>query len=86
MAPLDVHRIQIMDVFVERLDAFLEKKTEIAKKQIQQWEEEKRELKGDVVEEAAMTYDMNKFLKTVREFEAEQKKKSRKRVKDNPDI
>lgn len=76
----------IMDMFIERIDQFLEKKTSIVKEYINKCEKEKEELHGNVVQEARMTYDMNKFLKTVREFEAEQKKKSKKRVKDYDDI
>ena len=75
-----------MDIFTNRLNKFLEKKADIAKQHIKECEEEKKEMKGYVVEEARMTYDMHKFLKTVREFEADKKKKSKKRVKDNDDI
>lgn len=75
-----------MDVFVSKLDEFLNEKTTIVKQYIQECEKEKRELRGNIVEEAGMTYDMHKFLKTVREFEEDRKKKSKKRVKDNVDI
>lgn len=70
-----------MDLFVEKLDAFLAKKTEVVTKQLDEDRREREQLKGDVGD-AAMTYDMNKFLKTVREFEADRAKKSKKNRKN----
>jgi len=75
-----------MDVFITKLDDFLKDKTKIVRQYIEEAEKEKRELRGNIVEEAGMTYDMHKFLKTVREFEEDRKKKSKKRVKDNDNI
>lgn len=75
-----------MDVFISKLDEFLQKKAEIVHSHVKEREQEKREMGGNVVEETGMTYDMNQFMKSVREFETEQKKKSKKRVKDNSDI
>lgn len=75
----------IMDLFIAKLEEFLQQKTEIVNEYMKENEKEKKQIKGSIVD-AGMTYDMQKFLKTVREFEAEQKKKSKKRVKDNTDI
>lgn len=75
-----------MDLFNSKLQEFLKEKTEIVRKYVEDSEKERRELGGNVVEEAGLTYDMNQFMKSVREFEAEQKKQSKKRVKDNADI
>lgn len=74
-----------MDLFVERLDEFLEKKTAVVKSQVDKENEEKIKLK-EVVGEQGLTYDMNKFLKSVKQFEAERAKKSKKRIKDYEDM
>lgn len=70
-----------MDIFAERLDNFLKEKTEVVQKYLDEDKKEREQLKGDI-NDAAMTYDMNKFLKTVREFEADRAKKSKKKKKE----
>ncbi len=73
-----------MDLFVEKLEHFLTKKTEIVDEHKRSHEEERKQAReaGEALGEPGLTYDMNKFLKTVREFEAERAKKSKKRIKD----
>ena len=73
-----------MDLFVERLNEFLRKKTEIVEEHKRAHEEERRLAReaSETLGEQGLTYDMNRFLKTVREFEAERAKKSKKRIKD----
>lgn len=74
-----------MDLFTDKLDAFLDKKTEVIKEFMKENEKEKSGFKT-IVQDTGLTYDMQKFLKTVREFEADRAKKSKKRVKDIPDM
>jgi len=74
-----------MDLFVEKLEEFLQKKTTIVKSQVDKENEEKMKLK-EAVGEQGLTYDMNKFLKSVKQFEADRAKKSKKRIKDYEDI
>ena len=74
-----------MDIYVKKLEEFLQTKTEIVKEQNKIEEAEKIQTK-DPLKEQAMTYDMNKFLKSVKEFEADRAKKSKKRIKAMDDI
>jgi hypothetical protein len=74
-----------MDLFIGKLGEFLEKKTEVVRAQVQQESEETMKTKEELAKEG-LTYDMNKFLKGVREFEAERAKKSKKRIKDYEDM
>jgi hypothetical protein len=67
-----------MDIYIQKLEEFLKGKTEIVQEQIR-IEEEERVKSKDTLKEDAMSYDMNKFLKSVREFEADRAKKSKKK-------
>lgn len=74
-----------MDLFVEKLEVFLTDKTKIVKEHMRVHEDERRQAQ-EAMGEQGLTYDMNKFLKTVREFEADRAKKSKKRIKEVDDM
>jgi hypothetical protein len=67
-----------MDIYIQKLEEFLKSKTEVVKEH-NRVEEEERVKSKDTLKEDAMSYDMNKFLKSVREFEADRAKKSKKK-------
>ena len=67
-----------MDIYIQKLEEFLKSKTEIVQ-EYNRVEEEERVKSKDILKEEVMTYDMNKFLKSVREFEADRAKKSKKK-------
>ena len=71
-----------MDIYIQKLEDFLKSKTEIVKEH-NQVEEEERIKSKDTLKEDAMSYDMNKFLKSVREFEADRAKKSKKKKEES---
>lgn len=77
-----------MDLFIEKLEEFLKKKTEIVEEHNKLQEEERKQAReaNETIGQQGLTYDMNKFLKTVREFEADRAKKSKKRIKDLDNI
>lgn len=79
-----------MDIFTEKLEELLGKKTEIVREHQKANEEEKQEARRakEALGEQGLTYDMNQFLKTIRQFEAERAKKSKKKkdIKDLEDI
>ena len=77
-----------MDLFIEKLEEFLKKKTEIVEEHNKLQEEERKHAReaNEAIGQQGLTYDMNKFLKTVREFEADRAKKSKKRIKDLDNI
>lgn len=74
-----------MDLFVQRLEEFLDKKSAIVKQEVDKANEEKMKTR-EALGEQGLTYDMNKFLKSVKEFEADRAKKSKKRIKGNSDM
>lgn len=77
-----------MDLFVEKLEALLEKKTRIVQEHQRANEEEKQEARKakEALGEAGLTYDVNQFLKSVRQFEADRAKKSKRKQKDIKDL
>jgi hypothetical protein len=73
-----IGEIEKMDIYIQKLEEFLKSKTEVVKEH-NRVEEEERVKSKDTLKEDAMSYDMNKFLKSVREFEADRAKKSKKK-------